>query len=54
VLAPLVVVPLALVMVPLWPLAFGALVLSLVAIAPFVVAVAGVRAILAHRRSDVG
>jgi hypothetical protein len=50
VVAPLVLAPLALVMVPLWPLVFGALVLLLVGLTPFVAIASGVRAILRHGR----
>jgi hypothetical protein len=43
-------VPLALVLVLLWPLVFGALILFLVALTPFAAGVAGVRAILPQGR----
>jgi hypothetical protein len=54
VLAVLVVVPLALLAVFLWPVVFVALVLCLVAITPFAAGAAGVRAILPTRRRAAG
>jgi hypothetical protein len=45
-----VLAPVALVLVFLWPAVFVALVLLLVAITPFAASVAGVRAILAQGR----